>query len=280
MKTLKIILVITLALISLNGCASSKNSTDLSMDITKHIPIIEAKINGKGPFRFAFDTGFSGKVEITTTLAKQLEMPVNGEIKVGDPSGRNPQTVRTYTANSFDIGSEHFKDVSISESNRSNPGNTDGVIGLSLFQGMLVKLDYVNSKFTVTNGSLSQKKSLAYSNEHGVPCITIDVNGINMQVDIDSGGPAEVQLPLSTSDSLPLTSKIQKTGKGMTADGEFDIYSSVLNGKVYVGNILLTNPKIDFNSVFPNGSLGYEFLKNLIITFDTGNKRVQFEKNL
>jgi predicted aspartyl protease len=255
-----------------------RGPVDLPLDMTNHVPVIEAKINGKGPYRFALDTGFGGMVEVTAALAEQLAMPAIGEMKAGDPSGRNPRTVRLFRAESVDVGSAHFGGVSVSESSRGNPGDTDGVIGLSLFQGLLVRFDYVNGRFVVRSGSLSAEASLAYSNERGVPSIGIDVYGVKAKVDIDSGSPAELSLPLSMAKSLPLAAKPQVVGRGRTADGDFDVYGATLNGQVRVGGIVLTNPRLDFVSVFPNGNLGYRFLKNLIVTFDPTNRRVRFEK--
>jgi hypothetical protein len=255
-----------------------RGTVDLPLTMTNHVPVVEAKINGKGPYRFALDSGFGGMVEVAATLAEQLALPVIGEMRAGDPSGRSPRTVRLFRTASVDVGSAHFGGVSVSESSRGNPGETDGVIGLSLFQGLLVKLDYVNGRFVVRDGSLPAEASLAYTDEHGVPCIEIDVDGVKTKVDIDSGSPTEVSLPLDIATSLPLATKPQVVGRGRTADGDFDVYSATLKGQVRVGGIVLTNPRLDFISVFPNGHLGFQFLKNLILTFDPTNRRVRFEK--
>ncbi|HEV8592797.1 MAG TPA: retropepsin-like aspartic protease [Pyrinomonadaceae bacterium] len=258
--------------------ASEHGPVEMRLNVINHIPVIEAKIDGKGPFRFALDTGFSGAVEVTSTLAEQLDLPVIGSARAGDPSGRNPITVRLFRASSVYIGSAHFHGVTVNESLRRGPIDTDGVIGLKLFERMLVKLDYFHGKFALNSGSLSSDSSLAYDIPHGVPSIEIDVNGIKTHVDIDSGGPAAVTLPLSMAGSLTLTGEPVVVGHGRTADGEFDIYSSTLVGNVRVGDVTLANPRLDFVSIFPNGNLGYGFLRNLIVTFDPANRRVQFEK--
>ena len=35
------------------------------MTFARHVPVIEAKVNGKGPFRFALDTGFAGMMMVS-----------------------------------------------------------------------------------------------------------------------------------------------------------------------------------------------------------------------
>ena len=67
-------------------------------------------------------------------------------------------------------------------------------------------------------------------------------------------------------------------GRGMTADGPFEVYGAPLQGDVHVGAITLTNPRIDFVDVFRNANLGSRFLRNYVVTFDPRNKRLQMTK--
>src|SRR5258706_6853690 len=62
---------------------------EVPMDFAQHVPVLEAKVNGKGPFRFAFDTGFAGVMMMSPDLVKQLGLKVVGETVTRDPSGRN-----------------------------------------------------------------------------------------------------------------------------------------------------------------------------------------------
>lgn len=255
-----------------------REPTDLPLNVTGHLPVIEVKINGNGPYHFALDTGFAGIIEITDTLAKQLAIPAIDELTVSDPSGRDPIKSPLFRAESVDIGSAHFGGVSVSETARRMPGDTDGVIGLGLFKRLLVKLDYVNGRFMLRQGELSAESSLKYNDESGVPDIEISVNGVKANVDIDTGSPALVTLPLSMAESLPLATKPRVVGHGRAMGGDFDVYGASINGEVRVGGLVLTNPRLDFVSIFPKGNLGYRFFKDSIITFDPANRRVQFEK--
>jgi hypothetical protein len=252
---------------------------EFPINAMSHVPVIEAKINGKGPYRFALDTGFGGMVAVTSAIAAQLAMPVIGEIRIGDPSRRSPRTVPLYRADSIDVGPLHLKDISVSEiGGRGNLGETDGVIGLRLFNGLLAKFDYVNKRFGLRSGALSATTSLPYTTDHGVPNIEIRVNELNAKVDIDSGSPAEVSLPLGLAKTLKLSEEPKVVGHGRTMDGDFEVYGATLTGEVRVGGIVLQNPRLHFVAIFPNGNIGYRFLKNLVVTFDPANRRVQFEK--
>lgn len=254
------------------------SNVELPLNVTGHLPVIEAKINGKGPFKFAVDTGFGGAVELNQDVSSKLALPQIGEARTGDPSGRNPQTLKVLKADTVEIGTAHFKGVSVIERPaRRGPAEADGMIGLNLFYSLLVQFDYVNGKFRVLKGEINN--GILYNTDHGVPNIEIEVNGQKTKVDIDSGSPAMVSLPLSLAKTLTLAAEPKVVGKGRTMDGEFDVYTASLKGEIRIGSIVLKDPQIDMVSVFPVGNLGYQLLKTLDITFDPANRRVRLEKS-
>jgi len=213
--------------------------------------VIEAKINGKGPFRFAVDTGFGGVLEISPELAKQFPPRIN-----------------------VDIDTAHFGGIDVME--RAKLLDVDGIIGLNLFSSLVVTFDYPKNRFRFRGGSLPAD-AMPYTTEHGVPTIAIDVNGQKFNVDVDSGSPAEVTLPLSAAKGLTLAAQPQIFGRAQVGGQPLDVYGAPLQGMVRVGEIVLTNPRLDFLDL-PIGNLGFRLLQNLVITFDPKNRRVQFAK--
>lgn len=256
-----------------------RGKVQLPMDLTRHVPVIEAKVNGKGPFRFQVDTGYGGMIQVTPALAQQLALPVIGEGISGDPSGKNQKSVRILSAESVDVGDAHFGQVEVSEGGPHFEG-IDGVIGLHLFNGLTVTFDYPNKLFNVGGGALPADGAnvLSYNVEHGVPNIEVDVAGQKVKTDIDSGSPALLSLPISIARSLPLASEPQVVGHARTPANEFDVYSAPMNGEAHIGAITLTNPRLDFVEIFPVGNLGFRFLKDYAVTFDPANHRVRFVK--
>ena len=101
------------------------------------------------------------------------------------------------------------------------------------------------------------------------------MNGQKFNVDVDSGSPAEVTLPLSAAKGLALAAQPQVFGRAQIGGRPFDVYGAELQGTVRVSGIVLTNPRLDFLDL-PIGNLGSRFLKNLVVTFDPKNRRVQF----
>jgi CubicO group peptidase (beta-lactamase class C family) len=251
---------------------------EVPMTMTGHVPVLEATINGKGPFRIEFDSGFGGLFEVSEALAAQLGLEQVGEAIGGDPSGRNTRTMKLYRADSVDFGSVHFGGVEAMVSGATRLAGVDGVVGLNLFRSFLVTFDYPGKSIRVAPGKLPIEGTLAYSAEHGVPSIEIDVNGQKINVDVDSGSPAELTLPLSMAKSLPLSEEPRVVGHGRTVANEFDVYGAALKGEVRAGGIVLTDPRLDFVEIFPHGNLGSRFLRNLVVTFDPANRRLKFAR--
>ena len=230
-----------------------RGDVDLPMTFAAgHVPVIEAKINGKGPFRFAVDTGFGGVIEISPELAKQFPPRID-----------------------VDIGTAHFGGIDVPAGSRRYL-DVDGIIGLNFFSSLLVTFDYPKSRFGFRGGALPQD-AMPYTTEHGVPTIEIDVNGKKFNVDVDSGSPAEVTLPLGAAKELTLAAQPQVLGHAQIGGRPFDVYGAPLQGMVRIADIVLTNPRLDFLDL-SIGNLGFRFLKNLVVTFDPKNRRVLFAK--
>ena len=251
--------------------------TQLPMSAQGHLPVIEAKVNGKGPYKFAVDTGFGGNVQVSAAIADELKLPIIGESVAGDPSGKNQRTIKIAQVQSIDVGKAHFGEVSAGIGEGLPMIGVDGIIGLNLFNSLLVTFDFPKSLFTIEGGKLDAGSGvLSYTNEHGVPTVDVDVAGHKVSAHIDSGSPAEVTMPLSMAKSLELAEEPRVVGHARTVSNEFDVYAAPLKGDIHVGDIVLTNPRLDFVEIFPIGNLGSRFLKNLVVTFDPKNKKVRF----
>jgi predicted aspartyl protease len=254
--------------------------TEVPMEFVRHVPVITAKVNGKGPFRFALDTGFAGVMMVSGDVAKQLGLNVVGETTAGDPSGKNGHVVRQARVESFDVGTAHLGDFLAGIETEHRVEDTDGVIGLKMFHSLLITFDYPGKKIVIDGGKLSATDPhvLKYRTEHGVPNIDVDIAGTKVSMDIDAGSPALLSLPLSLAKSLPLDGEPRVVGHGRTVSNEFDVYAATLKGEAHVGGITVANPQLDFVDIFPVGNVGSRFLSQYVVTFDPANQLVSFSK--
>ncbi|HEX7190329.1 MAG TPA: serine hydrolase [Thermoanaerobaculia bacterium] len=254
--------------------------SELPMAFAHHVPVIEGKVNGKGPFRFALDTGFAGVMMVSADVAKQLGLNVVGETVAGDPSGKNGQVVRQAHVDSFDAGNVHLGDFLAGIEVEHRLDDTDGVVGLKMFHSLLVTLDYPKKKIVIDGGKLpaNDPHVLKYRAEHGIPNIDVDVAGTKVSMDIDAGSPALLSVPLSLAKSLPLEAEPRVVGHARTVSNEFDIYGATLKGEAHIGEVTVANPQLDFVDIFPVGNIGSRFLSQYVVTFDPANQLVRFSK--
>jgi CubicO group peptidase (beta-lactamase class C family) len=253
--------------------------TELPLTFSRHFALVEAKVNGKGPYHFVVDTGFAGALQMRADLLKELALPTVGEVQVGDPSGKNRRTLRLTRADSVDLGEVHFAGVQIAESEAARLVNgADGVIGLPLFQTLLVTIDYPQKKLILDGGTLTD--GIVYSTERGgVPAIDIEVAGNKLKADLDSGSPGELSVPLAFGKTLTLSGEPQVVGHARTPANEFDIYDATLQGEARIApGMVLVNPRLELVEILPAGAanLGARFLGRQPVTFDPANHRVRF----
>jgi predicted aspartyl protease len=81
---------------------------------------IELKVNGKGPFSFAIDTGAEGGPRLDSSLMEKLGLKPSGQIREGDPSGRNPRMTETVKLDSIEVGGLRFTGVDATSRNYKN----------------------------------------------------------------------------------------------------------------------------------------------------------------
>ena len=76
----------------------------LPLELRDVQPVVEARVNGQGPFRFLVDTGAAGCGRISAELADELKLEEVGEIIASDPSGRNTMAVKKVGIDAVALG--------------------------------------------------------------------------------------------------------------------------------------------------------------------------------
>jgi CubicO group peptidase (beta-lactamase class C family) len=241
-----------------------------------HLVTVEAKLNGKGPYRFVVDSGAGGQMRVSPAVAKALDLEEVGEALSGDPSGKNMVRRPVVRVEDVQIGSARMAGVMAAVADRPGPGEQpDGVIGLSLFSGLTVTIDYPKEQLRVSREPLpaAGEHVVPFRTEHGIPQIDVEPAGVKMTADVDTGSPALLSTPPSAG--LPFSGEPRVVGKGRTVGNEFDIKAAELNGDLRVAGWTQARPMVDIVDLFPRGNIGARFLRQYAVTFDLANKRLQ-----
>ena len=243
----------------------------------RRAPLIELTIGGK-PYQFLLDTGATGG-RIDPTIVERLGLKPVGEVRAGDPSGKNTRQVKIYRIPEITIGTAHFYGVSMfaDAGPQSKMKLSDGVIGYGVFQELLLTLDYPNKQVILERGSLPAS-AMAYKTEHGIPTLPITAGKVTVVGHVDSGSDGGLAVPLKYKDRLPLAEPPKVIGHARTLFNSMDIYGAKLSEPVTIGGMPVEVPLIELNDLLPFGNIGGKVLQKFKVVIDQKNKRIQFVK--
>jgi len=243
------------------------------------IPVVEVTIGGKGPYKFAIDTGAQGAGRISTALAEQLRLPKVGEARVAAPGGE-VATRPIYGAPEVSVGGVSFKNIDLVATSAVHgpQGEWDGVLGNELLTLLPLTLDYGNARARFGGPGLSEGLPVTF--DRGIPLLPIEVAGQKFRVPFDSGnGAAGLFLDEAIARGLPLAGEPVARGTARTSFGDFAVMEAPLTISVTVGGTPLSLNAIGWPSPRPGGNLGSKAMAGLSVTFDHKSKLAVVERS-
>src|SRR5262249_55250205 len=137
-------------------------------------------------------------------------------------------------------------------------------------------LDYPQQELRISRQPLAANGAhvLPLTADRGVPVIDVDVAGVALKVDVDSGSPALLTVPWSWSPKLAFTAPPRVVGKGRTTSNDFEVRGAELRGELRVAGFAERSPRVDLVDIFPVANLGSRFLRQYAVTFDLKNRRL------
>jgi hypothetical protein len=116
-----------------------------------------------------------------------------------------------------------------------------------------------------------------------LPKVPIGIGGQVYHLDLDSGAPGGVTLPIRYEQDLPLSDIPAPVGQARTNAGAFPVFRASINGGVTLGEFSLDIAHIEFSDLrpgaaAPTGTIGSRVLGQFIVTLDATNRRVKLER--
>ena len=251
--------------------------TKVPMDINIGAPNIKVFINGKGPYRFDFDTG-AGKSLISVKLANDLGLKVIGKAAVGSPTSKKKTHINIVKVPELAISNLKLMELEMGVVDFGDMLKVDGVLSTNDFSDFLVTFNYPEKIVQFEKDSLTRK------NKNVIPFrtnmkIAINVNGTKKNAHLDTGFPGSFAFPKSMESALNLKTPLVEMGTARMVGASFKIWSSILNGKIQLANNLFESPEIileDRSGDFI--TIGYSAIKNFAVTIDKKNSLLKLEK--
>ena len=280
-KTLLTLVICSFFLLGISQITTPSNpEIIIPIDMSSHRPIMDVMINGKGPYKFIFDTGSATNV-IDENLNKTFGFKVVGEDPLQTPGSKNRLFSKRVA-----VPKVNFPGTSISENTEMNvialrkmlP--VDGIIGGFFFEDYLVTMDYPGSKLILTKGKLNKNDPdvVSFIQDARTLNLAIDVAGHRVEAHLDSGNPLTMTLPHSLMDKLTFKEAPQKGQPMRTPVASFNTWEAQLLGAVTIGNAVIENPRVRLAEGYTYVNIGYGVINQLQTTIDRKNSLIKFEK--
>lgn len=256
------------ALAQVTGVAASGECAAVPI-LHASVPVVEATIGGKGPYRFAIDTGTEGHGGIGARLAEELGLPKIGEadaLAAGGEVARRP----VFAAPEISVGDVSFKNLDlVALPDAQGPlAEWDGVLGNALLELLPLTLDYGNAR--VRFGGPQLQEGLPISFESGAPVLPLDIAGQRFKVPFDSGlGIGGLLLDEAAARELKLAGDPAVRGTAQTSAGDIRITEAPLAVSVTIDGKPLPVRAVGWPSPRAGGNLGSRAMVGMSVTIDS-----------
>jgi len=265
-------------LVVLCGYVAAGNSVPL--EDWRGKPIVDLTIQGEGPFRFILDSGADVTV-IDHGLAGRFEFKQLGQTEIGSPLGGTVPATRLQLSDvhlgSIDLGTVEALDIDLAGVLGSGDAPV-GVLATADLGRRSLAFDFSGKRLSVSDTLLPPANGsdvFDFCSPTGKPSMTVQVGGEQHCVNLDTGSPTVLSLPLSVAAGLPLSSKPSVRGKARLVGAEVDVWGARLDGELRVGQLVVADPRLSFMETDALGNIGQGLLRDADLTIDHANSRVR-----
>lgn len=273
----KISLTLVLCFFFFSGFAQQRHI--IPLDLSTNRPIVEVRINGKGPYKFIFDTGSSTNV-IDNDLVEELGLKLVGE----DPlrsQGNSTLVSKRYEASEISItGAGFSKKGTLNAIALRSMVSVDGIIGGPFASEYLVTLDYPGSRLILERAELDENAVgvTKFLQKPRVINLNIEVNGLAVETHLDTGNPGGFSLPFALKDELSYLKEPVEDGVIRTPVATYKKWRAQLSGEIKVGEVVYKDPHVSLIEGFEQANIGYGVIMDLQTVIDRKNHLIAFKK--
>jgi predicted aspartyl protease len=277
------------------GCRSLPTpSVAVPFESPKNQIVLEARINGRGPYSMLLDTLVSPSV-IDLRTATEIGLPVDIS-RSGEAEGVGSETARIHasTIQSLEIGGVKFGDVEALAFDMTGLSERigrplHGVLGHSFLRNKVVTIDYPARRVFINPGKRSRAaERLEVPFVIGADDLLIvpaqfQVNGVEVPVSIDTGSSLTLSLYGPAVERLRLETPGQDASTSITGARGDAVLRKTTVKSIGIGPFTMTDAEITISDRRDygegrEGNAGNGFLQNFVVTFDYPRRVMILEK--
>jgi len=236
---------------------------------------VQARVNGRGPFRFAIDTGASGLGRADKTLVSALDLKTHGTSTTSD--GVQSATVDTVQLDSVDLGGlsrQGLVVITRDYGSRMKPEAAfHGILGRDFFADGLLVLDYPRKMLSFSPAlslPASDDKVLKYERAFRVP---VFIGKNRLEGNLDTGANVSLVMPQAMYDKVA-KAPLQDAGQGTLTNTRIDTKRGILDQPVTIGASSLTGVEVRVSERFPELLVGAHILQRYTVLIDQRSKTI------
>lgn len=263
-----------------NRVAGAIKPFDIQAEDFRSNLVVPVLINGKGPFRFYYDTGAPGSLHITESAAKEAGLVEDGVSEISDMMG-NVIPVQSYASATLGFGETQFEVSDIIATTVDGMLGEDiaGVMGREVFAEGTLTLNFLNDRFSYSaQEALPVDVSMPYTLEHGHITIPLSYGSETIEAHFDSGNTVTAYgLPTKVAEKLELDKLPGETKVARTATSKIEIHLVQPEANFNVRGVELGAGKVMYPVPGPVANIGAKAVKRGIVKIDFTQQRIQFE---
>jgi hypothetical protein len=270
-------------------------STSVPIELIDNHVYLDVMLNGKGPYRFVFDTGGSNLID--PAVAKEIGTTGAGSLE-GGGAGSQTESFSFGTVKSLEVGKAMLKDqvfavVPIRKGFGIGAGQSiDGLIGFEVLARFVTTFDYANRTVTFAMPGAPPPAAagiVPFVFGSTQPQFACNVDGIAAQCSVDTGARDSLSFltPFVASHPqiVPATRSeegVSGFGVGGGARGYLGRLSSLQLGQYTLPDLVAdfsTQKEGFFASPFLAANVGGGVWKRFTVTFDYGKQTIALQPN-
>ena len=236
---------------------------------------VQARVNGREPYRFAVDTGASGIGRADMRLVSALGLSLHGETTTSD--GVSKAGVETARIEALQLGELVHRDVEViarDYNSRNAPEAAfDGILARDFFADGLLRIDYPNRMLTFSRTEqlgASSANALPYTRAFRIP---VTVDGHPFVAQLDTGANVGFVLPQTVFEQVS-DQPLGESVRSQLTNGQLESWRAVVNGPIRVGQVSHAQMEVRVSPKYPELLVGAHALQDAVVMIDSRSQVV------
>jgi predicted aspartyl protease len=256
---------------------------DRTSDALVHLPFetvdgriyVPVQVNGKGPFRFAVDTGASGLARADTSLTRVLGLKSDGHSSTSD--GVAEAAVETTRLSSIQLGQlvkTNLDAITRDYASRSSEeARFSGILAREFFADGLLVIDFPRKMLTFSRTQALPKQGqgiLSYEKAFRVPVSIGEIDAIG---NLDTGANVSLVVPRALYERIE-AGPLEQAGRAQLTNGQLDLQRTTVSGPFRLGALSATDVEVRVSDKYPELLVGSHVLQKAVVLIDQRSKTI------